>query len=159
MSSNLENNPTRGAPDAPSCLFWLVWLAFALVTVSGWLRMIHAIRNWHWLTFAEIWPGPLYLAVTGGLWGMVGLVVVLFLFLRWPWSRLAAFGAALLFALTFWADRLLFSRAPGSQSNALFALLVTLLSMGAALLILRPWDELKILLARRGPVERRATDE
>ena len=149
MLKNLENEPARWAPAGRSCLFRIVWLAFALISFTGWLRMVYTIQNWYWLSFARVWPGPEYLAITGAVWGLIGLFAVGSLWMNRPWSRLAGLGAALVYALTYWADRLLFSRAPDSQSNALFALLATLVALGVALLALLPPGGLQTLLRRR----------
>lgn len=106
-------------------MFWLAPAGFALFAVSGWLRLAYSALNWEWLRFAGVQPGPLYISITGGLWGLVGTAAVFWLLLHRPCYRLVGLGAALFIALTFWLDRLLMNRAPGSQDNLLFAGLAT----------------------------------
>jgi hypothetical protein len=120
---------------------WILWIGYAFLAASGWVRMVSSIESWYWLNFAGVRPGPLYLAITGGVWGGVGLVALVWMALRRPWYRLVGMAAALVFALTYWIDRLLFVRPGGS--NAPFAVLVTLLGLAYAVLMLRPLEELK----------------
>jgi hypothetical protein len=147
LTSNHENFSNDRMPVFRSCLMRLVLLSFVLLSGFGWLRMVQAIRDWNWLSFAAVEPGPLYLAISGGLWGAAGLLAVIVIWLWRPWSSLVGLGVALFYALTFWADRLIFSRAPGSQANAPFALLMTILCLGIVLLALRPFEELRRLVA------------
>ncbi len=129
-------------------MFWVVQLGLLFLTLAGWTRMISTIINWYWLSFAGVAPGPLYLAVTGGLWGLAGLAAVIWLLLRRPWSSLIGTGVGLFFALTYWIDRLLVRVARGNEDNAVFAISLTLLCLIYLLLVLRPWKELPAWLKR-----------
>jgi hypothetical protein len=105
--------------------------------------MVNAITNWYWLDFAQIRPGPLYLAVTGGLWGLAGLVALVWIVLRRPGFPLVGCGAALLFALTYWVDRLFISTHPDGTGNTPFAILLTLILLAYVILVLRPLPDLR----------------
>lgn len=118
--------------------FWVLWLAYAGVTVASWERMVKAINDYYWLNLAGLFPGPVYIAITGGIWGMIGLAVVVWMASGRPGYRQAGFAAALFFAIFYWADRLLFSRSPGDSANIGFAILFTLFWLLYALLVLRP---------------------
>ncbi len=127
----------------PSCwaaLFrWFLWIGYAYLALSGWVRLADAIGSRSWLNFAGLRPGPLYLAITGGVWGVTGLGALLWMILRRPGYRLVGAGAALLFALTYWADRLFVATATGSSGNTIFAVLITILGLAYAALVLRPF--------------------
>ncbi len=135
---------------ASSCLAalprWFLWLGFAFISLAGWTRMIYAIINWYWLNFVGIRFGPLYQAISGGLWGLVGLAALAWVILRRPWYRLVGTGAALFFALTYWLDRLVVIISPNSGANAAFAVGLTLFALAFVLLVLRPFGELQALL-------------
>jgi hypothetical protein len=115
--------------------------AFLLFSLAGWVRMLSSIERWYWLNFAGVAPGPLYLAITGGLWGVTGLAALAWVGLRRQGWRLAGSAAALFMALTYWADRLLFMDRGGSLPNEVFAGVLTVLGLGFALVTLRPWKE------------------
>jgi hypothetical protein len=100
----------------------LVLLASAL---SGFLRLQAAVYSFDVLTKLGLTPGPLYAALSGGLWGLISLVAALGLFLRLPWAPLfTRIGVALL-ALAYWIDRLALTRSPDAQVNAPFAAILT----------------------------------
>ena len=90
-------------------------------------------------------PGPLYLAITGGLWGIVALAALLWIVLRRPWYRLVGISAALFFAITYWIDRLFISTHPGGAGNTPFAILLTLILLAYVALVLRPLSDLRTL--------------
>lgn len=130
-----QRTPRRRVP------YWLVWGPYVLFSLFGWMRMVDSITRWYWLNFAGVAPGPLYLAVTGGLWGAAGLAAAAWLLFRRPGCRQVGMAVALFFALTYWGDRLLASRAPGSQANTVFALVLTAACLGWAFFALRPLEK------------------
>ncbi|HEX9018232.1 MAG TPA: hypothetical protein VF806_03550 [Anaerolineaceae bacterium] len=143
MSANLDPSLRDLAPVQPKRSFFLGLLivGYALFSLAGWVRLVETILDWHWLSFAGLWPGPLYLAVTGVLWGLVGLVGAIWLWRRVNGWRLAGSGVALLLALTYWVDQLLVASLDRYGSNALFGALITFLGLLYTLAVLRPWEE------------------
>jgi len=129
-----------------SLLNWVLYLGFAFFGLSGWVRMGYAIQNWYWLIFSGIQPGPLYMIVSGALWGLVGFAALAWMIFRRQWYRLVGLGAALFFAFTYWIDRLFIATGPGSSSNTPFAALMTILLLVYVALVLRPMSELRTLL-------------
>ncbi len=118
---------------------WVMCIGFALFSFTGFTRMVDSIVNWHWLNFSGIWPGPWYLVFSGGLWGIAGLTALGWLLLSLPCSRQVAAGVALVYAVTYWIDRLFIGRPEGSLPNYTIAGLSTLLGLLFVFLILRPW--------------------
>lgn len=109
-----------------------------LISLGGWTRMLYSILNWYWLNYAGVKPGPLYLAVTGGLLGLVSLVVLVWLWGRRPGYRLVGSAAALFFVLAYWTDRLLFANTASSMQNMVFAAAATLIGLSYVIITLRP---------------------
>jgi len=124
-------------------LFIYLW-----VSLSGWIRMLYSILSWYWLDYAGVEPGPLYLAVTGGLWGLMGLAALVWVWRRSPGYRLAGLAGALIYAAMYWIDRLLFAGSENVLHNTTFAAAATILGLGYVLAALEPWQEFKLFRGR-----------
>ncbi len=85
------------APRKRNLALWMLTLGFLLLSFAGFLRMVNSILNWYWLNFAGIRPGPGYLVISGGLWGLAGLAALIWLWFAFPWHRQVGAGAALFF--------------------------------------------------------------
>jgi hypothetical protein len=109
-----------------TCSQWGLIFGFILLSLSGWVRLVVSTGEGFWLSRAGVVPGPGYLAVGGAVWGLVGLAVLTGMFLRLPRFEWFSWGAALFYALTYWADRLAFSRPDGAGVSLPFAILATL---------------------------------
>ena len=111
--------------------FWLSLLAFclALFSLSGWLRLTESISRWQLLAEAGVRPGPLYLAVTGLLVGILGLVAAIGIWLRKRWAPGFTRILAVLWLGWLWFDRLLVASSPTALANWPFL-------MGSSVLIL-----------------------
>jgi len=103
----------------------LVWLVLSLTVWSG-LRLYSAIRWWNTLIEFAAQPGPWYIAISAGVWLIVGLVLLLGMWQANAWIRYALLGAGAIFTVWFWSDRFLFQT---SNTNWLFALITNILLM------------------------------
>lgn len=121
---------------------WVFIFGMALFSAAGWMRLIDTLNDWYWLDqVAAVSPGPLYLAVTGALWGVAGLAMVVWAFLRFPRWRSGGLATVVFLAATYWADRLLLTRAEDGFVNAGFSALLTIFGIGLALLLLWPFGK------------------
>jgi hypothetical protein len=121
---------------------WMFIFGMALFSAAGWMRMIDTLNDWYWLDqVAAITPGPLYLTITGGLWGVAALAAVVWVLLRLPRWRSGGLATVVFIASTYWADRLLVTRAEDGFVNAGFSALLTILGIGLALLLLLPFGK------------------
>ena len=118
---------------------WLVIIGFALLALSGWQRLAVSLPSWYWLANAGSAPGPLYLAISGAVWGLVSTGCVLWLLFKGRAYRWVGLGTTLFLYATFWLDRLWFARADGLGANLVFAILSSTLALACAVFILRPW--------------------
>jgi hypothetical protein len=98
---------------------------FLLLSFLGWLRFEQALVFWKPLAQLGAWPGPLYIALGGALWGAVGLIAAWGVWHSTRWAPAAGWAAAWLYPLTYWADRLWFSPGAGPFTSWPFALGVT----------------------------------
>ena len=126
MGNRLE---VGSAPSArrPGRSFELLVLVLVLLAsaLAGFLRLQAALYSYTVLTQLGLTPGPLYAAISGGIWGLISLASALGLFFRLPWAPLfTRFGVALI-ALAYWVDRLALTRSTDAQVNAPFAAILT----------------------------------
>jgi hypothetical protein len=121
------------------------------LSLMGWSRMILALADRSLLMEVGVFPGPDYLAVSGAVWGLLGLAAVVLLYVPRRWARMAVFAAGLLFALSYWLDRLILVRTPQAQANWPFALSFTLvlLVFSASLMVLLSQSEVPYGRQRR----------
>lgn len=120
---------TRTDPQRPpKRSFWLKVLIAGLLIFSaaGWLRLQQSLAEWTVLEEAGFQPGPLYLALTGGLTGAGGLAAGVGVWLRLRW----AFGFTRVFMVAWqvwnWIDRLWLARADTARVGWPFTLAATL---------------------------------
>ena len=115
---------TNHRPRRP---FGVTLLALGVLILAGLNlnRFIEAIRLWGFLS--RLLPvSPLYLAVTGFVWAMAGILIALGLWRGWHWAPRLTRLAVLAYLLYYWLDRLLIENQVGRQSNLPFAAGATL---------------------------------
>ncbi len=97
-----------------------LWVLVALLlgsALSGFLRLQAAVYSYQVLVNLGLQPGPLYAAVSGGVWGIVSLAAAGGLLLRQRWAPNFTRIGVIVLALAFWVDRLAFSRSADAQTN------------------------------------------
>lgn len=112
----------------PLCVTILFWLVLSL-TAWGGLRLWSALRWWDDL---QRFGAPLeaaYIAVSGGVWLFAGLFLLWSVWRQKAWARTWLIGAAAVFSVWYWCDRLFF-QAP--RANWPFALAATILLLVVA---------------------------
>jgi hypothetical protein len=107
--------------------FGITILALFVLCFTAWngLRLGVAISFWGTLRQYDAHPGPLYIAVSGGFWLLVGLPLLWGLWRGKAWTRIAVFSAAGLYTSWYWFDRLALQPVP--HTNWPFALFVNIL--------------------------------
>ncbi len=105
-------------------------LLFLFLSILGWLRFEQAILNWHILVEFRAYPGPVYIAGGGLLWGLAGLAPAWGLWSHRPWGFRLARLVAPMYPLTYWIDKLAFNYDPQGLQNWPFALALTLIYFG-----------------------------
>ncbi|MDP2965528.1 MAG: hypothetical protein Q8N39_05740 [Pelolinea sp.] len=91
---------------------WRRIISLCLLSVYaliGWLRLAEALRYWDYLLELNIWPRPLYFAITGAIIGAGFTFAWIFLLLKLKFS--GRFNRVLggVFLVWFWTDRVWFS--------------------------------------------------
>ena len=116
---------TTGKQKRPWYLTWLAVLVF-LVAVINLLRFLGAIRQWQLLNLLPLSIDPLYMALSGAVWALVGLPMAAGLWLGWRWVWIGLQAAGLIFAIYYWIDRLWLAQASTLIDRWPFVLLLTI---------------------------------
>ena len=125
-------------PNTPAgVLVSALAVIFLLLAAAGWLRAQQAIEHWDLLVAWWIWPGPLYNALSGAAWGVVGLPAAWGLWFRPRWAVRITWMAAWFYPVVFWLDRLLIAHSPEARTGWPFWLAATLLWLGYVFIVLR----------------------
>ncbi|NPV55386.1 MAG: hypothetical protein HPY76_01760 [Anaerolineae bacterium] len=124
----------KSAHSKPKRPLWLkmLTLCFLVLAFFGLMRLVGALQYGEWLARFSLPFSPTYLAMGGALWALTGTAAAV-----WAWFHLHArtwvvAGAAALMALTYWLERLAFTRSQSSQTNLPFALGMTALLLAFA---------------------------
>jgi len=100
-------------------LLALIILGFALW--NG-IRLVQAIVFWSILIEYISVPGPLYIAISGGIWLGIGLIIVLGIRQGKGWAWIAALCSVVCYGAWYWIDKLVLQE---SRANWQFALAST----------------------------------
>jgi hypothetical protein len=109
--------------------------AVLIVAVMNLARLGEALAGWKSLE-ALLPISPAYIAVTGLVWGALGLLAAWRLWQGQPWARGFCGGFISLFSVYYWVDRLFLPGYPGRNSNWLFSVAMNLLFICTSIWIL-----------------------
>lgn len=115
---------------------WVLFLGLVYYLLANVLRLYGALTAWNLLAALKEQPGPLYLALTGGIFMLVFAIAAAGLLWsarrrgRWAWGLGAVRVAALLYAGWYWVDRLFISQAQERLTGWPFALGSTVVLLG-----------------------------
>ena len=110
---------SRRRPFGVTLLSGLV-LTFAAINL---VRMSQALIRWQFLE--DLLPfAPIYLVITGLVWGVLGLITAVTIF--WGWKRSPYLAAGLFFGYSvyYWMDRIFLPGYPGKNGSWPFLLLI-----------------------------------
>jgi hypothetical protein len=101
--------------------FLVTLVAFVVLSITG-IHLIRLIQALSWWDFLSSLPriSPVYLALTGLLWTLVGLPIFVGLWLGRPGLPRATRVLALAYALYLWIDRLLVANIAETKVNLPF---------------------------------------
>ena len=102
---------------------------FLLLALACALRLSLALQVGALLGEIGASASPLYLALSAGVWGMLGLVCAFGLTFRQRWTPMAARISAVLVALWFWIDRLVLDQTAVARQNWLFSAIATVICL------------------------------
>ena len=109
----------------------LLAVTFLLLSLAGWVRLEQAIQNAALITQYAAAGLPFYLAMSGLVWGIVGLPAVWALWSGARWVAPATWIPAVGYLVLYWVNWFFGIRAPESRENWPFTA-----GLGAAWLLL-----------------------
>jgi len=110
----------------PPVTVTLLAILVLIIAATNLIRLWAAIQYWETLVSIGVSPGPLYIALTGLTWSLVGFYLVWMVWTGRPGSRIAIIVISSLYMVYYWLDRLVFqSHFP--QQNAPFVAGVSIL--------------------------------
>jgi hypothetical protein len=79
-----------------------------IIAVTNLIRLWAAIQYWETLVNIGVSPGPMFIALTGLTWSLVGFYLVWMVWTGHPGSRIAIIVVSSLYLVYYWLDRLVF---------------------------------------------------
>jgi membrane glycosyltransferase len=111
-----------------------------LYALIGWLRFHEALNYWGYLTELNVWPRPLYFAITGAVLGAGFTLGWVFLLLKLKASTIYNRLLGLVFLLWFWVDRIWLSLRAAFFNQLLVAFFITAITLGWLFLLIQKTD-------------------
>jgi hypothetical protein len=105
---------------------WILLVVVLGFMIIGWLRLYETLVYWEWLERLGVMPGPLYIAVSGGIWGLMGLASFTGLWFRRRWAACITYLVLFVYLGFYWLDYFLFVSSPTSKSNVIFTVAASL---------------------------------
>ena len=106
-----------------------------IVAVMNLVRLGQSLAEWSFLE--TILPvSPAYLAVTGLVWGALGLLATWRMWQGKTWARWFGLAFIIAFSLYDWVDRLFLPGYPGRNANWLFSAMTNFLFIAVSVWIL-----------------------
>lgn len=111
-----------------------------IYALIGWLRLHESLNYWDYLIELNIWPRPMYFAVTGGLLGLGFTFAWIFHLLRLKASARYNRILGVIFLFWFWADRIWLSLREAFFNQLFTAFLITAVTLGWMFLLIHKTD-------------------
>jgi len=111
-------------------------LGIFIVSLFHLYKFIQILINFQILQTLPITISPIYLAVIGLIWGVLGLFLTWSLWTGKPWSQRASLFLSLAYMIFFWIDLIWIAEPEVLQTRWLINLILTVLGIPAVILIL-----------------------
>ena len=115
----------------------LAW-GVLILTMFNVVRFSTALAQWDLILSFMKRPGPIYIALTGLIWGLGWLIAFLGLWFGSRWARTVTLSIAILYSTYYWIDRLIY-QSEGARKNLSFSLSLTIFFLiSTAVILLLP---------------------
>ena len=111
-----------------------------IYALIGWLRLYESLNYRDYLIELNIWPRPLYFAVTGGLLGIGFTLAWVFLLLKFKASARYNRILGMIFLIWFWADRIWLSLREAFFDQLFVGFLISAVTLSWMFLLIHKTD-------------------
>jgi len=87
-------------------IYLLTTAILVIPAAAGWMRFQQALRHWYYLIDLNVWPRPIYFAVSGGLIGIGYSLALIFHFLKLRFTEVYLRILGITLILWLWVDRI-----------------------------------------------------
>ena len=119
----------RVIKPAHSFELWVLMIGLLVTAAAQFGRLQQSLVLRSTLEQYNLAGGPVYAAVTGGIFGLLMLTAAVTLFFRRRWAPAFTRVCAVLFALWFWADRIILTRSADGTINTPFLIGCTVIGL------------------------------
>ena len=127
-----KNNHRRNRPRTIT----IISILFFLFSLFNILKLIQVILQWKTLISLQLSIFPLYLAVSGFVWGISGLFITWSFWTGKSWARKPTLVIILLYTIKFWIDLIWIAEPTVLQTRWIINLILTVIGLPAVYLSL-----------------------
>jgi len=123
----------------------VTWLAVGVLMLTGlqFVRLVNTLLIWDYLHTLPLSVPPIFFAVSGLIWGLVGLGMWWGLWRGKNWAISYSRYAVIIFAIYYWIDQLFLMVNPLRKTNFPFVIGMTLILLAITIWVLsRPKTQL-----------------
>lgn len=135
----MNQDPTLTPPDIKDKVPWTIVLlltSLVIFTTGQLYKLAQVLINWQTLAGLGLEISPIYLALAGLAWGLIGSFSIWGIWARKYWSPLSCTLIAILYGVLFWIDRFFISQPEVFSRRWPVNLAFTILGLGALTIIL-----------------------
>ena len=111
-------------------------IACLAISLLGWLRLEQAVYNREWLSGLVSSIFPVYLSISGFIWGTAGLAEAVALWFNLKVAHQYARAMIIIMASWFWVERIYLTRSQTGWSNLPFSIIFTSVCLVYAFVVL-----------------------
>jgi len=123
--------------------YWISAFFLFLYALVGWLRLQQALLFWYYFLELDLWPHPLYFAVSGGVIGAGYSLALIFHFVRFKYTAQIIRVLGILLIIWIWVDRIWIGIRDAFTSLLPITIIITGCTLGLDLLFIRRIEYIK----------------
>ena len=108
-------------------IIWVLCILLGSLVLMGWVRVQQAIQSWDLVASLVSQLFPVYLVISGTIWGLAALPAVAGLLFKFKRARTFTWGAAIFYPLSYWLEKAILVKSPTGSTNTVFDTGVTIL--------------------------------
>lgn len=123
--------------------YWISAFFLMMYALVGWLRLQQTFLYWYYFLELDLWPHPLYLAVSGGAIGIGYSLALIFHLARFKYTARYIRFLGVLLIIWIWIDRIWIGMRDSFISLLPITIIITGCTIGLDLLFVRKTEYIK----------------